>query len=624
MPPALKHHSAPPSFSRQANCISKKKHMFNLLSIKSELLDTSAGLCLEKSRKPSPPSPPSSPQDILVDLSDIYSAVAKKQVRNGCFITCKAYKAIIDSQSIIFDRLSQIDQFWTFISNSKRKVETQLHKNIQKLVMRGIPPKHRSRMWQRMCGVQMRPANFMSYTDILQLPKKMDVVAQIGLDVTRTFPDFADQPYIDSLSRVLTAHSLRNPKLGYWQSMNFVAGTLLVFMEEEEAFWMLVYIVEELLHDYFIPCMAGFKADVELFERLVAERLPELYKHLQDIHLSFGILTSPWFLCLFVNTFPTETTYLIWDNIMMEGKVVFFEIGLAILTMYASELFQYEDQAEVIAHIRKSTLSIYEPALLRKHWYTLDKAKLDREGRRIRKRMDMEAKTMITIKQYGELELSTHFESKEIFKLWNQYNQIVPSSEGLTLEPFAQLVRGALSEWHADSKVIERLFQIADAGQDGIVDFAELLKLLSVMTRGTPKEVLSLNFRLFDTNGKGWIDKYDIYRMLQSVYSVFRRDKRFHDLLRSFVESIFDYTSTDTLTKTDFEYVVWIQSQILATFKTRNPKVKFTPEHTYFYWMFMTRPNKDKEMVPIVPEQQTNERQAKVHFPSITISQHAA
>lgn len=41
---------------------------------------------------------------------------------------------------------------------------------------------------------------------------------------------------IKSLRRVLVAFSLYNPKIGYCQSMNFLAGLLLLFMDEEKTF----------------------------------------------------------------------------------------------------------------------------------------------------------------------------------------------------------------------------------------------------------------------------------------------------------------------------------------------------------------------------------------------------
>lgn len=75
-----------------------------------------------------------------------------------------------------------------------------------------------------------------------------------------------------SLRRLLRAYAMRNPRLGilsllilkklfpwvlitcfsgYCQSMNFIAGGLLLFLDEAEAFWLLCFVVEELLPDYF-------------------------------------------------------------------------------------------------------------------------------------------------------------------------------------------------------------------------------------------------------------------------------------------------------------------------------------------------------------------------------------
>ncbi len=41
------------------------------------------------------------------------------------------------------------------------------------------------------------------------------------------------------------------------QGMNFIAGCLLLFMEEEDAFWCLTNIVEDLLPGYFSTTMAA-------------------------------------------------------------------------------------------------------------------------------------------------------------------------------------------------------------------------------------------------------------------------------------------------------------------------------------------------------------------------------
>lgn len=44
---------------------------------------------------------------------------------------------------------------------------------------------------------------------------------------------------------------------GYCQGMNFLAGFLLLWLQEEQAFWMLVYLVEDVLLDYFGRSMIG-------------------------------------------------------------------------------------------------------------------------------------------------------------------------------------------------------------------------------------------------------------------------------------------------------------------------------------------------------------------------------
>ena len=53
------------------------------------------------------------------------------------------------------------------------------------------------------------------------------------------------------------------------QGMNFVAGTMLLFMDEEDAFWALAAVVEDLLPGYFAMDLIAPQVDQAVFKHLV-------------------------------------------------------------------------------------------------------------------------------------------------------------------------------------------------------------------------------------------------------------------------------------------------------------------------------------------------------------------
>jgi hypothetical protein len=105
--------------------------------------------------------------------------------------------------------------------------------------------------------------------------------------------------------------------------MNFLAGFLLLWLQEEQAFWMLVYLVEDVLLDYFgrsmignslsvvprvmkLTRLEGSLVDTKVFLDLLQRSLPKLFARLQSQGFPFSAITTNWLCCVFVNSLPKK------------------------------------------------------------------------------------------------------------------------------------------------------------------------------------------------------------------------------------------------------------------------------------------------------------------------------
>lgn len=82
----------------------------------------------------------------------------------------------------------------------------------------------------------------------------------------------------DSLRRVLKAYATHNTSVGYCQSLNFISGMMLLFLQEEDAFWLLLTVVDTLLPvDCYSKSMIGTHVDQLVFAQIVETSLPKLH-----------------------------------------------------------------------------------------------------------------------------------------------------------------------------------------------------------------------------------------------------------------------------------------------------------------------------------------------------------
>ncbi|ODM20142.1 hypothetical protein SI65_05130 [Aspergillus cristatus] len=207
---------------------------------------------------------------------------------------------------------------------NKGKVGRAKWKEFRSLVLGGIPVSLRAKVWSECSGASaMRIPGY--YEDLVTAAGGSDpdpsVVAQIDMDIHRTLTDnvfFRMGPGVGKLRDVLLAYSRRNPEVGYCQGMNLIAASLLLITPTaEDAFWILVSMIEVILpQHYYDHGLLASRADQVVLRQYITEVLPKLSAHLDDLGIELEALTFQWFLSVFTDCLSAEALYRVWDVVL--------------------------------------------------------------------------------------------------------------------------------------------------------------------------------------------------------------------------------------------------------------------------------------------------------------------
>ncbi|XP_045159661.2 TBC1 domain family member 2B-like isoform X2 [Mercenaria mercenaria] len=153
---------------------------------------------------------------------------------------------------------------------------------LKMLIRQGVPHEFREEVWKGCVNFhisdireKMGPTY---YQDLLQrkaFAQGSDPsIKQIELDLLRTLPNNKHYESIESegiikLRKVLLAFSEYNRIIGYCQGLNRLAAIALLFLNEEDAFWCLVAIVDHILPpEYFSTTLMAAQADQRVLKDL--------------------------------------------------------------------------------------------------------------------------------------------------------------------------------------------------------------------------------------------------------------------------------------------------------------------------------------------------------------------
>lgn len=257
---------------------------------------------------------------------------------------------------------------------------------VKRFVRKGVPPDWRGAAWFWYAGgpaiLEKHPG---VYDDLVrraaagQVSETDDEI--IERDLNRTFPDNIkfkpdppplapgeirnsqrvepETPMLKALRRVLQAFAIYNPKIGYCQSLNFLAGLLLLFMPEEKAFWMLNTITRVYLPGTHELNLEGANVDLGVLMTSIKDMMPSIWAkiggELDGSSLPHSTLrlppitlcTTAWFMSCFIGTLPIETTLRVWDAFFYEGSKTLFRIALTIFKVGEQEIKAVNDPMEI-------------------------------------------------------------------------------------------------------------------------------------------------------------------------------------------------------------------------------------------------------------------------------------
>ena len=244
---------------------------------------------------------------------------------------------------------------------------SQHREMIVKFVLGGIPMRLRSKIWLENAesSIHYSPEMFSNYkADFSANIKSLASVSHdINADITRTLTNNIWFRPIRSkvvkaqgeLASILRAFAVRNPKIGYVQGFNLIAGYLLLAMPTtEQAFWVFCFLIESVLPaEYFATgdtTFAGPRADTCVLRQYIRQLMPRLAAHMDDMEVPDD-QTVPinWLITAFASTLSVEALFRVWDvvlSIPAQGTYL-LRVAIALLKIHEDKLMQTRTPSEL-------------------------------------------------------------------------------------------------------------------------------------------------------------------------------------------------------------------------------------------------------------------------------------
>jgi USP6 N-terminal-like protein len=206
-------------------------------------------------------------------------------------------------------------------------------RNVLKIIRYGIPISLKYTLWK----IFINKSFTHEYECLKKTPSEYS--HQIHVDVQRTFRThfLFFKPYgrgQSELFNILVAFSNYMPNIGYCQGMSNFAAILLMYFPEEEAFEMMVNVIQknklETLFDKSLSKISKIQhLQIELFKLII----PDILNHLLENNIDISVYAISWYLTLFTR-FEIKYVLRFWDLFLYLDFSIFLFISTSIVKFF--------------------------------------------------------------------------------------------------------------------------------------------------------------------------------------------------------------------------------------------------------------------------------------------------
>ncbi|KAI6009228.1 rab-GTPase-TBC domain-containing protein [Pisolithus marmoratus] len=446
---------------------------------------------------------------------------------------------------------SKVKLWTTYLKTHGRNLTLLRYPQCTRLVQVGLPNRLRGEMWETLSGsLYLRYNNPGVYDDVVRQiqetagtlrGKTSTSFEEIEKDLHRSLPEYAgyqSEEGIDALRRVLQAYSLKNPDVGYCQAMNILAAAILIYMSEEQTFWLLEVLCDRLLPGYYSPTMHGTLLDQRVFESLVARCLPDIHAHFQSVDVQLSVASLPWFLSLYINSMPMIFAFRIVDCFFCMGPKVLFQVGSAILKINAEKLLLVQDDGGFLRNEVVNTIESFAKRCSRLA-RNVQGFVYDALYKAMCEEPPPPELASANASAYGLKRIETRIGLKT-FRVFLSEIVTWARDEKVIFNGFQ--VNASIVQV-AEHELIDRLFYFWDTSCRGSLSFQDLVSGLDGVMFNDLMESIEWFFNLHDKDKDGYLTKDEVLTLSESLLFIFRHEigDAYLGAVSRFMSNAFEY-----------------------------------------------------------------------------------